>query len=41
MTFTPPALVAMLPPTVLEPLDAKSTGHVSPCSAAVLVHRLR
>src|SRR5215217_825779 len=33
MTFTPPALVAMLPPTVLEPLEAKSTGHVRPCSA--------
>ena len=33
MTFTPPALVAMLPPTWLEPLEAKSTGQVSPCSA--------
>lgn len=33
MTFTPPALVAMLPPTVLEPLEAKSTGQVRPCSA--------
>ena len=40
MTFTPPALVAMLPPTWLEPLDAKSTGQVSPCGGAVLVHRL-
>jgi hypothetical protein len=41
MTFTPPAFVAMLPPTVLEPFDAKSTGHVRPfgsqwrCTASV------
>ena len=40
MTFTPPALVAMLPPTWLDPFEAKSTGHVSPCGAACCVHRL-
>ena len=42
MTFTPPAFVAMLPPTGDEPLDAKSTGQVSPdgaqcwCTASVM-----
>jgi hypothetical protein len=42
MTFTPPALVARLPPTVDEPFEAKSTGHVRPwgstwwCTASVI-----
>src|SRR5262245_54866643 len=41
MTLTPPALVEMLPPTWLEPLEAKSTGQVRPwgsqclCTASV------
>ena len=33
MTFTPPAFVAMLPPIVLDPLDAKSTGQTNPAAS--------